>query len=583
MSELRLVDALVSALRDWGVGDIFGVSGANIEHVHDAIHRLGGSELRAVLARSESGAAFMADGRARVHRTLGVCCCTSGGGMMNLAVGIAESYAESVPVLALVGQPPSALAGRGGFQDSSGIGRTVDAAMMWQAMSKHTVQITAAGFWSQLHRAVRTALSGRPGPSILLLPRDTYDQLVAPRPADWPTTLAELTTPMVADDGPIEALFAAMSSARRPVIVLGTGAERAGAGPRVAAFARQAGIPVVTTMASSGSYPNSDPGYLGMIGVAGHPSAHDWLNTEADLIVAVGSGLNIMTRAAIGPALARATLAVVNVDTRQLDASVSPSLVVQGDALVVFDRLSEILDRTPMAHALPHGYRLSRFVPRLADPDAESEVACADTLLQSEAIAQLQGHLPACGHVLFDAGNCAAAALHHLQIPDGTTTTIALGMGGMGYAIAASIGAQSGSSAGTRSVVLCGDGAFLMAGFEVHTAVQLGLSILYVVFNNNQHGMCVTRQKLYFEGRLESTAYPPLDVATVCRGLGTPDRLWVGSAGTAAALTEALAAFARSPVPTGVLELRLPREEIPPFTPFLGADAEVSTAPSCAA
>src|SRR6266566_3891487 len=103
---MRLVDALIEALAACEVRHVFGVSGANIEHLHDAIHRLGGP-LVSVMAKSEFGAAFMADGYARVHRRLGVCCSTSGGGMMNLAVGIAESHAESVPVLALVGQPPA--------------------------------------------------------------------------------------------------------------------------------------------------------------------------------------------------------------------------------------------------------------------------------------------------------------------------------------------------------------------------------------------------------------------------------------------------------------------------------------------
>ena len=106
---MKLVDALVTTLRDWDLRFVFGVSGANIEHLHDAIHRLGEGRLAAVLAKSEVGAAFMADARARVHHTLGVCCATSGGGMMNLAVGLAESYAESVPVLAIIGQPPSQL------------------------------------------------------------------------------------------------------------------------------------------------------------------------------------------------------------------------------------------------------------------------------------------------------------------------------------------------------------------------------------------------------------------------------------------------------------------------------------------
>src|SRR5271165_4243787 len=99
-SEMKLVDALVETLLACDVRYVFGVSGANIEHLHDAIHRLGGGKLVSVMAKSEFGAAFMADGYARVHRRLGVCCSTSGGGMMNLAVGIAESHQESVPILA---------------------------------------------------------------------------------------------------------------------------------------------------------------------------------------------------------------------------------------------------------------------------------------------------------------------------------------------------------------------------------------------------------------------------------------------------------------------------------------------------
>src|ERR1700720_3132665 len=109
---MKLVDAVVHALRALDVRFVFGVSGANIEHLHDAVHRLCGAPL-SVMAKSETGAAFMADGYARVHRRLGVCCATSGGGMMNLAVGIAESHAESVPVLALVGQPAATGEGRG--------------------------------------------------------------------------------------------------------------------------------------------------------------------------------------------------------------------------------------------------------------------------------------------------------------------------------------------------------------------------------------------------------------------------------------------------------------------------------------
>ncbi|MET0790250.1 MAG: thiamine pyrophosphate-binding protein, partial [Polyangiaceae bacterium] len=151
---LKLADALVQVLRDLGLRYLFGVSGANVEHLHDAVHRIGGTEFISVLAKTEMGAAFMADCRARVHHGLGVCCATSGGGMLNLAVGIAESYSEGVPVLALVGQPPLNLEGRGAFQDSSGLGGTVDSVQFWGSISKYVGKISQAeDFWPMLRAA----------------------------------------------------------------------------------------------------------------------------------------------------------------------------------------------------------------------------------------------------------------------------------------------------------------------------------------------------------------------------------------------------------------------------------------------
>jgi acetolactate synthase-1/2/3 large subunit len=572
---VKLVDALVGTLRDWGVEYVFGVSGANIEHLHDAIHRLGQGRLESVLARSEVGAAFMADARARTHRTLGVCCATSGGGMMNLAVGVAESYAESVPVLAIVGQIPTALEGRGGFQDSSGVGRTVDALSMWRAMSKLALRIDGAeAFWEKLADAARAALSGRPGPAVLLVTRDAYELEVPDRPAAFPVDLAELMRPLPAPDAKVGALLDLIRRAQRPVLVLGSGASRSSDPAAAVRFAIEAGVPVVTTMANPGAFPGDHPLFLGTIGAAGHPSAHAYLNERADLIVVAGSGLGSMIRQPLARALARCPVAVVNVDPFEIGRALEPVLVVVGDAGVVFEALRRRRALAPFAHP-PPDYELTRYLPEVVDGPESAVRAIGDGsgggLLQSQAIDILEGHLPASGHILFDAGNCAAAAIHGMTLPHGATSTIALGMGGMGYAIAGAIGAQLGARATERTVVLCGDGAFLMLGLEIHTAVERRLPILFVVFNNAKHGMCVTRQNVYFEGRVESSEYARVDIAAVARGLGDPASLWVGRAATSTQLRRELATYEAMGSRPGVLELVLMREEVPPFAPFLEA------------
>lgn len=567
---MKLVDALVETLRDWNVRYVFGVSGANIEHLHDAVFRLGDGALESVLAKSEVGAAFMADARARTHGTLGVCCATSGGGMMNLAVGVAESFAESVPVLAIVGQIPSTLEGRGGFQDSSGIGRTVDALAMWRAMSKYAVRIDSAeGFWAKLEAAARAALGGRPGPAVLLVTRDAYDREVAPRPASFPLDLADLARPVVAPAAKVRELFEAIRNARRPVLVIGTGAVRARRAEAVVRFAIEAGVPVATTMADPGAFPNDHPLYLGTVGAAGHPSAHAYLKERADLIVAAGTGLGSMIRSPVADALGRCAVAVVNIDPGEIARAVQPSLVVEGDCGEAFESMRAMRMSAPFTHP-PVAYELTRYLPELVH--ANEPRPLGGGLLQSQAIDILEHHLPRGGHVFFDAGNCAAAALHGISIPPRARTTIALGMGGMGYAIAGAVGAHLGARGGARSTVICGDGAFLMLGLEVHTAVEHELPILFVVFNNAKHGMCVTRQHVFFEGRVDSTEYARVNVAAIARGLGDPWRLWVGRARSSTELRQELAKYeAHGPRP-GVLELVLLREEVPPFAPFLQAN-----------
>jgi acetolactate synthase-1/2/3 large subunit len=358
--------------------------------------------------------------------------------------------------------------------------------------------------------------------------------------------------------------------------VLGTGVERSTDPESVRRFAQRASVPVATTMGSLGSFPHEHPLFLGAVGAAGHPSAHAYLNDEADLVVAVGTGLDVMTRRSLDRALARCKLAVVNVDPGQVCRSTTPALVVQADAGRAFRAMLQMLEREPFHHGAPEHYVLTRYRSDLAPPPPDSPPAPAGALLQSEAISLLQAYLPAEGHMLFDAGNCAVAAIHGLEPPRGVSTTIALGMGGMGYAVAGAIGAQLGAVRG-RTIVLCGDGAFLMQGFELHTAIEQRLPILFVVFNNGGHGMCVTRQQLMFDGRLECTRYTPVDIASLARSLGGEDALWTGSAATMDSLRACLDEFTeRHQEGPGVLEVVLQREEIPPFGPFLGAAPRVT-------
>lgn len=568
-----MADAIVTVLRDMDLRYLFGVSGANIEHIHDAVYRLGEGRFTSIMAKTEFGAAFMADVRARTHRTLGVCCATSGGGMMNLAVGIAESYAQEVPVLALVGQTPLSQEGCGAFQDSSGKAQTVDGRALWQSISKCVVKMdTPALFWTQFAEALTAPFTGRPGPAVMLLPRDMM-QCEVGEPPSWfasrikPAAAQALCSTLLSD------VLTAIKAAKNPVLILGSGVARQDAQTLAQEVATLGHMAVASTLACPGVFDNGHAQYIGMIGAAGHPSTHDYIINKADLVIAVGTKLRVMNRGPLAQALARVKLIMVNAEHSEVDPMLDVSLVIDADAHTFLSELASLLAIEPMAPRLTDHPMVTCFAPQpIAYARGGRRLAHGTDrhLTQSNALKVIGDYLPQAGHVLFDAGNCAAAAAHYLQMPSGTSTTIALGMGGMGYAVAGAIGAQLGAEPSAKTVVICGDGAFMMTGMEIHTAVDLGLPILWLVFNNNMHGMCVTRQHLIFDGRIEGNTYANVDIAKIASGLGAPSHLWVGAADSperlSALLDEYVTLHSHKP---GVLEIRITQEEMPPFSPFL--------------
>lgn len=579
---MQLADALVTCLRDLELKYLFGVSGANIEHIHDAIYRLGANRFRTVMTKSEYGAAFMADTRARVHKTLGVCCATSGGGMMNLAVGIAESCAQNVPVFAIIGQPPLTQEGCGAFQDSSGLSGTINAEKMLSAIAKHVCKVThASHFWSQLKDALILPLQDRQGPSVMLIPRDLMTQDVGDPPAHFLADILQAHRPpppahaLPAQSLPEAALatvWQRLVQAKRPLLILGSAVARESCEALAIQFADATGMTVATTLACTNAFPHASPQFIGMIGAAGHPSAHDFLENEADFVLALGTQLSAMHRATAERALQRKPLAVINGFLDQLDPALQPDYAIPLDARQALTGLLALQAQHPVVfNRCEAGVSYQDSHMSLTHPITPT----ANSLTQFQALEQIQRILPNIRHLLFDAGNCAATAAHYLRIPQGTSTTIALGMGGMGYAIAGAIGAQLGEAADQRTLVIGGDGSFMMAGLEIHTAVDLKLPVLWVIFNNNQHGMCVTRQQIYFDGRIEGNTYSTINIAQIARGFGETDALWCGCASTPGELNHALQRYFAGPRRPGVLELKISDASLPPFMPFLQHRATV--------
>jgi acetolactate synthase I/II/III large subunit len=551
-----VVDHIVGQLAGIGVEYIFGVDGANIEDLYDAAYFR--SDITAVLAKHEFSAATMADGYSRSGAGLGVVAATSGGGALNLLPGLGESFTSRIPVLALVGQPSTAMDGRGSFQDTSGRNGSLNAEALFSQASVFCRRIlTPEDIVSALPEAIAAAQAG--GPAVLLLPKDIQQSALhlngrnGGRPADIdrPRSIGDL-----------HPIVRALRRATGPVtIIAGEQVARDDARAELSALravlrARVACVPDAKDAAGTPGLGSSSA--LGVTGVMGHPGVADAV-AGSGLCLVVGTRLSVTARAGLDEALAAVRTVSIGSAPPYL-----PCTHVHTDDLRASLRM---LTRALSGAGRPTGLRVPDMVARteLTPPPFDGE-----GVRYRDAMAELDQVLPDEVDIVVDAGNTGASAIHYLPVRRKGRFAVALGMGGMGYSFGAGIGmafARAKAQApGRRVVVIAGDGAFFMHGMEVHTALHYRLPITFVLLNNNAHAMCVTREQLYYDDLYSYNRF-------------APSRLGAGLAAMFPELpsvdvtdVDGLAAAVRGSLDThgpSVVSVECAADEIPPFAPFL--------------
>ncbi|WP_156687278.1 thiamine pyrophosphate-binding protein [Mycobacterium sp. Marseille-P9652] len=544
----RVVDHIVGALAMAGVDHVFGVDGANIEDLYDAAHFR--PDVTAVLAKHEFSAATMADGYSRSGAGLGVVAATSGGGALNLVPALGESFTSRVPVLALVGQAPTTLDGRGSFQDTSGRNGALNAEALFSEVSLYCRRVLEPGdIVPALRDAIAAARSG--GPAVLLLPKNIQQAEV-----ELDGHSGGEPSRVVGDPRPIaRALLRAVG----PVtIIAGEQVARDGARAELAALravlrARVACVPDAKDVAGTPGFGASSA--LGVTGVMGHPGVARAVAGSAMCLV-VGTRLPVTARAGLELSATR------TVSIGSAAPYVACTHVHTDDLRVSLRMLTDaLISRRPAGVRVPDEVAHSELTP---------PAHRGPGVRYRDAMLALDGVLPDGVDVVVDAGNTGAAAIHHLPVRRGGRFLVALGMGGMGYSFGAGIGMAFGRRKDGlprgRVVVIAGDGAFFMHGMEVHTAVQYRLPVTFVLFNNNAHAMCVTREQLYYDDLYSYNRFAPSRLGAGLRamlpGLASVDV--ADGDGLAAAVRASLTAEGPS-----VVSVDCSADEIPPFAPFL--------------
>lgn len=544
----RVVDHIVEYLAAIGVRFVFGVDGANIEDLYDAAYFR--SDIDAVLAKHEFSAATMADGYSRSGCGIGVVAATSGGGALNTVPALGEALASRVPVLALIGQSPSALDGRGAFQDTSGRNGALDAHALFSAVSVHCRRVlTPADIVTALPAAIEAARARR-GPSVLLLPKDIQQ---AELPANGGVVVGERT---VVQPPTPHAIVRALRRVAGPVtIIAGEQVARDDARVELEALrallrARVATVPDAKDVAGTPGMGSSSA--LGVTGVMGHPTIASAL-ADSGMCLLVGTRMTVTARAGLQDSLAAVPVFSIGSAPPYLACTHAHTDDLRASLRVLTDALS--------GAGRPAHLRVPDAVTR---DELQPPPHHGPGVRYRDAMAALDAALPDGVDIVVDAGNIGAAAIHHLPVRRDGRFIVALGMGGMGYSFGAGIGMAFGR--GRRTLVIAGDGSFLMHGMEIHTAREYGLPVTFLLFDNHAHAMCLTREQMFYGDRYSYNRFGPSRLAAglgaMFPGLPTTDIEDIGK--LPAALTAALETDGPA-----VIGVECSSDEIPPFAAFL--------------
>lgn len=513
-----VIDVFLRYLKAEGVSVVFGIPGGLLHPFFEVIEH--DPEMELIVAKHEEGAAFMADGYARMSRKLSVCAGTAGPGATNLLTGVACAFADGVPMLVVTGQAASHALGRGAAQETSR--EDMDIVAMFRPVTKYSAMVTSPQSMSQhLRRALRHALTGRPGPVHLNVPVDLWER---PLTEEWfdPKTYRPDTRTF--DRAAVARAAHSLMNAERPVLFVGGGVGIAGAEEHVRVLAELLPAKVATTPRGKGLFPEDHPLALGVMGFAGHATARDaLLGPQVDTLLTVGTSLNETATLNWSPALRRnRTFLQLDIDADRIGRNYPVDIALVGDA------------QTVLVELVYHIHRLLREGARsksLWDPaEVAKRVYLDEALRESSAVPltpqrwrkELEEVMPADAVVFSDIGGHMLSNIHYLTIKEGQRFIINLGFGSMGHGTVAPIGAAL-AQPGRPVFAIVGDACFTMNGMELVTAAEYGIpKIVWIVENNNMHGITWHGSKLVGTRQpLSSVRYKrTIEIAAIARAMG---------------------------------------------------------------
>jgi len=505
---------LVECLVEQGVEFVFGYPGGAVLPIYDEL--FGEERLRHILVRHEAGAAHAAEGYARSTGKPGVVLVTSGPGATNAVTGIADAFMDSIPLVVITGQVPTALIGTDAFQEADTVGIT-------RHCTKHNYLVKdPAELESTIREAFRIATSGRPGPVVVDIPKDVQIAIPACGSASAGPASHRYQPQMAGKDSKIAEAIELIANAKRPILYTGGGVINSG--PEASRLLRQlqdmTGAPVTSTLMGLGALPADHPDWLGMLGMHGTFESNMAMN-KCDVMVCVGARFDDRVTGRLDAFSPDSKKIHIDIDRASINKNVPVDLAIVGDCATVLGQLIEAWGERKPQDLAEWKARITGWRARecLAYPEKSAKDPSA--IMPQKAIERLFELTKQRNPIITtEVGQHQMWAAQYFHFFDPNKWLTSGGLGTMGYGLPAAIGAQLGNP-DDLVIDIAGEASIQMNIQELGTASQYRLPVKIFVLNNEYMGMVRQWQELTYESRYSNSYSDSLpDFVTLAQAYG---------------------------------------------------------------